>query len=67
MAFEVGTRVVDRGQTSPASQKRAAPDSSKATGLDEAEIDARTVQDACELIRATYRATAELITVVYLR
>ena len=66
MAFEVGTPVAQPGKTSPTTRKTSGSASSKATGLDTDEVDGRTVQDACELIRATYRATADLIAAVYL-
>ena len=66
MAFEVGTQAApgDQSGTSPGPLES----DSKATSLQDAELPSlRTLQDVREVIRAHYRATAQLIEAVYLQ
>ena len=66
MAFEVGTQVAPGGQ-SPTSPVPFDSDS-KATSSQDADLPSpRTLHDVSEVIRAHYRATAQLIEAVYLR
>lgn len=68
MAFEGGTEVKDRGDHSPSSRALPEPTPPKATSLQEVgDVSPRTLSDAAEVIRAFYRATAEMIEIVYLR
>lgn len=67
MAFEVGTKAVGEAEQLP-SPSPFGLDFSEAASLGTADIpSSRTVQDACEIIRAHFRATAELIQAVYLQ
>jgi hypothetical protein len=66
MAFETGSRMSHRGESS--SKVLAEPALSEATSLEvEAAPSAGTLDDVEEVIRAHYRAMAHLIQVVYLR
>jgi hypothetical protein len=67
MAFEGGTKVKGRGDHSPSSRALPEPTPPEATSLQEVEVSPRTISDAAEVIRAFYRATAEMIETVYLR
>ena len=67
MAFEVRTPAATRGDCSPTSPVRAERRPPKAASpQDGDEASEATLRDAGEVIRAHYRATAELVVAVYL-
>ncbi len=67
MAFEVGTKAVGEAELVP-SPPALDFDFSEAASFETVDVPSqRTVQDACEIIRAHFRATAELIQAVYLQ
>ena len=67
MAFEVGTKAVGEAELLP-SPAAMDFDFSEAASFGTGDVPSpRTVQDACEIIRAHFRATAELIQAVYLQ
>ncbi|CAN5827255.1 hypothetical protein BH23ACT12_BH23ACT12_01120 [soil metagenome] len=67
MAFEVRSPAATRGDCSPSSLVRAERRPPEATSFNEGDqATEATLRDAGEVIRAHYRATAELVVAVYL-